>query len=90
MVSCPMVRRPRRMETQNAIGEGMQVGDLVKHNGSGPVGWKMKDAIGMLVNRIGDFNGGEWQVRWVSNRVSEWDQNVNWFSPELEVISENR
>ena len=31
----------------------MQVGNLVKHNGSGPVGWKMKDAIGMLVKYIG-------------------------------------
>lgn len=66
----------------------MQVGNLVKHNGSGPVGWKMKDAIGMLVKYIGDFHGGEWQVRWVSNWVSERDQDVHWFSLELEVLGD--
>jgi len=88
LVPCPMVRRPRRMETQNAIGEGMQVGDLVKHNGSGPVGWKMKGSIGMVTKHEGGV-GGEWRVLWTTP-VTEWYRDVLWYGSELEVISESR
>ena len=68
----------------------MQVGDLVKHNGSGPVGWKMKGFIGVITKREKRWTtGGEWRVLW-STPVSEWSRDVLWFRSELEVISENR
>ena len=69
----------------------MQVGDLVKHNGSGPVGWKMKDCIGMITKRMKHVHdGAAWRVRWVSSSVSDWDQSVHYYSSELEVINESR
>jgi hypothetical protein len=69
----------------------MQVGDLVKHNGSGPVGWKMKGYIGMITKRKKHVHdGAAWCVRWVSSSVSDWDQSVHYYSSELEVISESR
>ena len=68
----------------------MQVGDLVKHNGSGPVGWKMKGAIGVLTKHEDWGCGGEWRVLWVTKWVTEWYRDVLWFRSELEVISESR
>ena len=67
----------------------MQVGDLVKHNGSGPVGWKMGGSIGMVTKREQWGCGGEWRVLW-STSVTEWYKDALFYSDELEVISENR
>ena len=67
----------------------MQVGDLVKHNGSGPVGWKMQGALGLIIKHENLGTGGEWRILWVSKWVTEWYRDVLWFGSELEVISEN-
>ena len=67
----------------------MQVGDLVKHNGSGPVGWKTGGSIGMVTKREQWGCGGEWRVLWTTP-VTEWYRDVLWFGSELEVINESR
>ena len=67
----------------------MQVGDLVKHNGSGPVGWKMKGAIGMIIKHENLGGGGEWRVLWTTP-VTDWYRDVWWYGSELEAINENR
>ena len=67
----------------------MQVGNLVKHNGSGPVGWNMGGSIGMVTKREQWGCGGEWRVLWTT-AVTEWYRDVLWFGSELEVINENR
>ena len=67
----------------------MQVGDLVRHNGSGPVGWKMQGAIGLVTKHEDWTCGGEWRILWVSKWVTEWYRDVLWFGSELEVINEN-
>ena len=75
--------------SSSPIGDTMQIGDLVEHNGSGPVGWKMKGAIGLVTKHEDWTCGGEWRILWVSKWVTEWYRDVLWFGSELEVISEN-
>ena len=67
----------------------MQVGNLVKHNGYGPVGWKMKGCIGMIIKHENWGTGGEWRVLW-STPVTEWYKDALFYSDELEVINESR
>ena len=67
----------------------MQVGDLVKHNGSGPIGWKMKGSLGVITKHENWGAGGRWRILW-STPVTEWYMDTLFHSDELEVISENR
>lgn len=67
----------------------MKTGDLVRHNGSGPVGWKMKGSLGVVTKHEVWTCGGEWGVLWTTP-VSEWYRSCLWFRSELEVISGNR
>jgi hypothetical protein len=77
------------------IREDMQVGDLVRHNGSGPVGWKMQGAIGLITKhevwtKGGEHISAEWRIQWVSKWVTDWYKDILWYGTELEVISESR
>ena len=67
----------------------MQVGDLVRHNGSGPVGWKMKGSLGVITKQENWGSSTDWRVLWTTP-VGEWYRDVLWFRSELEVINENR
>jgi len=88
----------KQRDTYDALsetGKDMQVGDLVRHNGSGPVGWKMQGAIGLITKHEAWTNGGEhitaeWRILWVSKWVTDWYKEVLWYDTELEVISESR
>ena len=67
----------------------MKVGDLVRHNGSGPVGWKMKGSLGVVIKQENWGSSTDWRVLWTTP-VKEWYRDALWFRSELEVINENR
>ena len=67
----------------------MKVGDLVRHNGSGPVGWKMKGSLGVITKQENWGSSTDWRVLWTTP-VGEGYRDVLWFRSELEVINENR
>ncbi len=67
----------------------MKIGDLVRHTGSGPVGWKMKGSLGVITKQENWGRCTDWRVLWTTP-VSERYRDVLWFRSELEVISENR
>jgi len=67
----------------------VKIGDLVRHTGSGPVGWKMKGSLGVITKQENWGRCTDWRVLWTTP-VSERYRDVLWFRSELEVISENR
>ena len=67
----------------------MKIGDLVRHNGSGPVGRKMKGSLGVITKQENWGSSTDWCVLWTTP-VGECYRDVLWFRSELEVINENR